>query len=51
MSSKNQSIVPHLWFDNEAIEAAGFYTSVFPESMVSSITTIKDTPSGDVDAV
>ncbi len=51
MSSKNQSIVPHLWFDNEAIEAAGFYTSVFPESMVSSITTIKDTPSGDADAV
>jgi predicted 3-demethylubiquinone-9 3-methyltransferase (glyoxalase superfamily) len=25
-------IIPHLWFDTEAGEAAEFYTSVFPGS-------------------
>lgn len=28
------TIVPYLWFDNEAIEAAEFYTSVFPDSQI-----------------
>ena len=44
-------IVPHLWFDKEAKEAAEFYTSVFPESKVTNITTLRDTPSGDCDVV
>ena len=44
-------IVPHLWFDKEAIEAAQFYTSLFPESGVTNITTISGTPSGEVDIV
>src|SRR5688500_19384412 len=46
-----QKITPHLWFDKEAREAAEFYTSVFPESNVSSVTTLHDTPSGDCDVV
>lgn len=46
-----QKITPHLWFDKEAKEAAEFYTSVFPESKITNITTITDTPSGDSDIV
>lgn len=46
-----QKIVPHLWFDKEAVEAAEFYTSVFPNSTVTFKTQIKDTPSGDCDIV
>ncbi len=44
-------IVPHLWFDKEAKEAAEFYCSVFPDSRITSITTLHDTPSGDCDIV
>jgi predicted 3-demethylubiquinone-9 3-methyltransferase (glyoxalase superfamily) len=29
-----QKITPFLWFDTEAEEAAGFYTSVFPNSRI-----------------
>lgn len=46
-----QKIVPHLWFDKEAVEAAKFYTSIFPHSKVNSIQQIKNTPSGDCDIV
>lgn len=46
-----QKIVPHLWFDKEAKEAAGFYCSVFPDSRITNITTLHDTPSGTVDVV
>ena len=46
-----QRITPHLWFDKEAKEAAGFYTSVFPESKITNISTLHDTPSGDCDVV
>lgn len=46
-----QKIVPHLWFDKEAKEAAEFYTSLFPQSEVTSVRTITDTPSGDCDIV
>ncbi len=46
-----QKITPHLWFDKEAKEAAGFYTSVFPDSKITNITTLHDTPSGDCDVV
>ena len=31
-------IVPNLWFDTEAEEAADFYTSVFPDSRIVDIT-------------
>ncbi len=33
-----QKITPNLWFDTEAEEAAGFYTSVFKSSRIVSIT-------------
>jgi len=46
-----QDIIPHLWFDKEAKEAAGFYTTVFPNSKITNVTTIHDTPSGDCDVV
>lgn len=44
-------ITPHLWFDKEAKEAAHFYCSIFPNSKVTNITTLHDTPSGDCDVV
>ena len=46
-----QKIIPHLWFDKEAREAAEFYASLFPDSKVTNITTLHDTPSGDSDIV
>lgn len=44
-----QKIVPHLWFDKEAKQAAEFYTSIFPNSKILSSNTLKDTPSGDTE--
>jgi predicted 3-demethylubiquinone-9 3-methyltransferase (glyoxalase superfamily) len=46
-----QKLTPHLWFDTEAVEAAGFYSSTFPHSSVNNVTTLHDTPSGDADVV
>jgi predicted 3-demethylubiquinone-9 3-methyltransferase (glyoxalase superfamily) len=46
-----QKIVPHLWFDKEAKESAEFYTSVFPDSRITNVSTIRDTPSGECDLV
>lgn len=51
MATLKQKIVPHLWYDTKAKEAAQFYCSVFPNSRVTSVTTIRDTPSGDCDVV
>lgn len=51
MTNTNQKIVPYLWFDKEAKESAKFYCSVFPDSQVANITTLHNTPSGDVDTV
>ena len=45
------AITPHLWFDKEAKEAAQFYCSVFTNSQITSVTTLRDTPSGDCDVV
>lgn len=44
-------IVPHLWFDKEAKEAAEFYVSAFPGSKILSVTELHGTPSGSVDVV
>jgi predicted 3-demethylubiquinone-9 3-methyltransferase (glyoxalase superfamily) len=44
-------ITPHLWFDKEAKEAAEYYVSVFPNSKITSVQTLHDTPSGDCDVV
>jgi predicted 3-demethylubiquinone-9 3-methyltransferase (glyoxalase superfamily) len=46
-----QKITPHLWFDKEAKEAAEFYTSLLPDSTITNVTTLHDTPSGDSDIV
>jgi len=47
-----QTIVPHLWYDRQAKEAAEFYVSVFGgDSAVTNVTTLHDTPSGDADSV
>ena len=51
MATITQKIVPHLWYDKEAREAAEFYVSIFPDSKVTNITTLPGTPSGDVDIV
>jgi len=44
-------IVPHLWFDTQAREAAEFYTKLFPRSRITSATTLPGTPGGDTDVV
>ena len=46
-----QRIVPHLWYDHEAIEAADFYCSIFPDSRVTHTQTLRGTPGGDTDIV
>ncbi|MEO8401426.1 MAG: VOC family protein [Gammaproteobacteria bacterium] len=48
-----QKIIPHLWFDTEAREAAQFYASLFPNSKITHISTIHDvpTPTKDCDIV
>ncbi len=44
-------IIPHLWYDTQAVEAANFYISLFQHSRIEGVTVIKDTPSGDCDFV
>lgn len=54
-----QKLIPHLWFDTQAKEAAEFYVEAFGNlpthetgsSKVINITTLHDTPSGDADTV
>lgn len=46
-----QKIIPHLWYDKEAKEAAAFYTSVFPNSKITHSYVMHNTPSGDCDVV
>jgi predicted 3-demethylubiquinone-9 3-methyltransferase (glyoxalase superfamily) len=47
----SQKIVPHIWFDKEAVQAAHYYVSIFPASQITSATVLRDTPSGDTDIV
>lgn len=51
MIKLHNKIVPHLWFDTQAIEAAEFYVSVFKESRILNTGKIENTPSGSVDTV
>lgn len=51
MKKTDLKIVPHLWYEKQAVEAAKFYTSIFPGSKITNITTLPDTPSGDCDQV
>jgi predicted 3-demethylubiquinone-9 3-methyltransferase (glyoxalase superfamily) len=48
---KLKKIIPHLWYDTQAREAAEFYVSVFPDSKIHRITTLNGTPSGTVEVV
>jgi predicted 3-demethylubiquinone-9 3-methyltransferase (glyoxalase superfamily) len=51
MTTIKQKITPHLWFDKEAKEAAGFYASLFKNSRIKDTTTLHNTPSGDADII
>ncbi len=51
MKVARMKITPHLWFDKEAKEAAEFYASIFPNSKIANVATIRGTPSGDCDVV
>ena len=44
-------IVPHLWFDKSAKEAATFYTGLFADSRIVSVNSLHGTPSGDVETI
>ena len=45
-------IVPHLWFDDQAVEAARFYSTLFPDSHVDAVTPLPaDSPSGPAGSV
>jgi len=46
-----QKIIPALWYDKEAVEAAQWYVKLFEDSRIIHISTIPDTPSGDAEAV
>jgi predicted 3-demethylubiquinone-9 3-methyltransferase (glyoxalase superfamily) len=46
-----QKIIPHLWFDKQAREAAEFYVSLLPGSRVTIVKTLSGTPSGDCELV
>lgn len=46
------SIVTHLWFEKDAVEATKFYTEVIPNSRIVSVTDVPaDTPSGPAGSV
>jgi predicted 3-demethylubiquinone-9 3-methyltransferase (glyoxalase superfamily) len=50
--TRSSKIVPNLWFVDQAVEAANFYVSLFPDSRVDSVTTIPaETPSGPAGSV
>src|SRR5438552_19102488 len=42
-STMHQKIVPNLWFDTKAEEAAGFYASVFKNSRIVNVTHFTET--------
>lgn len=46
-----QKIIPHLWFDTQAKEAAAFYVGAFPDSKIVDTQVLHNTPSGDCDVV
>ena len=46
-----QKIVPHLWFDTQAKEAAEFYCAAFERAHIVSTVTLPDTPGGDTEVV
>lgn len=51
MVSLKQKIITHLWFATQAREAAEFYCGVFPNSAITRLNFIKNTPPGDCEWV
>lgn len=47
----NSKIIPHLWFDTEAQEAAEFYVSLFENSKIKNGSQVHGTPSGSTQIV
>lgn len=45
------TLVPHLWFDTQAVEAAQLYTRLIPNSRLKARVVLPDTPSGDAELV
>lgn len=47
LSGSRSKIFPHLWYSEEAEEAARFYASIFPDSRVDHVTSLmSESPSG-----
>ena len=46
-----QRIIPHLWFDTLAKEAAEYYVNLFEDSRIISTDILQDTPSGSTETV
>lgn len=46
-----KKIIPHLWYDKEAKEAATFYTGLFEQSKIVKTNVIEGTPSEDAELV
>lgn len=46
MKKSIQNITPFLWFDHQAEEAAGFYTSIFKTSKIEAVTRYGDSGPG-----
>ncbi len=52
MARIETKIVPHLWFEKNAEDAARLYTSLFPDSRIDAITPLPiDSPSGPAGSV
>jgi len=52
MPTLRAKIVPHLWYTTQAVEAAKFYVSLFPNSHIDHVTSVpSDTPSGPAGSV
>jgi predicted 3-demethylubiquinone-9 3-methyltransferase (glyoxalase superfamily) len=51
MAANAMKIIPHLWYDKEAKEAAAFYASVFPQSRITHAGRLEGTPSGEAEIV
>ena len=46
-----EKLIPHLWYDKDAKEAAQFYVTLFEDSRLESFNIIEDTPSGNAETV
>jgi len=46
-----QKIIPFIWFETQALEAAQWYLKIFPESKIISNVKLPETPSGEANAL